>query len=667
MKSLLVLVPAVLLLPCTVQAATYYVDCGVSGDGGTGTSPSTAWKTVGRVNGASLGPGDTVLFKKGCTWRETLWPPSSGVSGSPITFGAYGSGANPIISGADLITGWTLDSGRVYWASLGSGPGIVFINNTIGHRKTSKSALGSEFDWFWDSGAGRLYLDAPSDPDTRYTNPGVEYRVRNQCIGVGRSYLVFDGLTVEKAIYANFNDNNPGSYDVVRNCVMQYAGNGISLGGQTGALYTGWEIHDNVCRYNATMGISVIYRGTHIQIYRNQCYENDTAINDTGGGWTGGIKLYDDTGTMEDVDIYENVCSANGRGASGDTQGRGVGIWVDSVQPRTYPILIHHNNVYDNKGNGIFIEIGSHSRVWGNVVSNCGTNLNGADGFIPAGIAVDTRESYRSNDNLIYNNTVYGGRAGLKCASYSQQAGMSISNNAFKNNIVIGQSEHRLLAIFGGDNVRYGSSNVYEDNCFGQEASGFIEWGTASLSTYAAWEAAYGGSTHSVEADPKVVSAGTGDFELQSTSPCVDAGADLGGAYSTALMPGSSWPSGVRTGQQYSAGQRWEVGAYIYPATSSPTPTPTFAPTATPTPAATPTRTPTMTPTPSQPATLHRVRKHLRPSWSSTAMRAAGFRQVLWAAVRTIATELFSPREAGGAGVVFPVMPARASLTITVG
>jgi hypothetical protein len=185
---------------------------------------------------------------------------------------------------------------------------------------------------------------------------------------------------------------------------------------------------------------------------------------------------------------------------------------------------------------------------------------------------------------------------------------MDISNNLIKNNIAIGQSEHRLLAIFGGDNDTYGSGNVYEYNCFGAEATNFIQWGTTHKSTYVAWEAAYGGSTHSVQADPQLANAAGGDFALRATSPCIDAGADLGPSYSTALMPGSSWPSNVRTGDQYKTGQRWEVGAYLFPAAppppGSPTPTPT------------PTITRTLTPTPTSTAvpTARRVRKHLRPA-----------------------------------------------------
>jgi hypothetical protein len=143
-----------------------------------------------------------------------------------------------------------------------------------------------------------------------------------------------------------------------------------------------------------------------------------------------------------------------------------------------------------------------------------------------------------------------------------------------------------------------GSGNVYEYNCFGPGSPNFIEWGLGVFkSTYAAWEAAYGGRAYSVETDPKLTNPAGGDFTLQATSPCIDAGADLGPAYSTALMPGSSWPSNVLTGDQYGTGQWWEIGAYLFTGTGPPPGTPT------PTPTPTPTRTPTPTPTPTTPPT----------------------------------------------------------------
>ena len=97
MKRLLqfvVLIPfALLLYAQDSRGSTYYVDnCVVTGnDSNNGTSSTTPWLTVAKVNSISFNPGDTVLFEGGCTWREQLIPKTSGALGSPITFGSYGS------------------------------------------------------------------------------------------------------------------------------------------------------------------------------------------------------------------------------------------------------------------------------------------------------------------------------------------------------------------------------------------------------------------------------------------------------------------------------------------------------------------------------------------------------------------------------------------------
>ena len=89
--------------------AITYVDCNADGDNGTGagTGAAVAWKTISKVNSSTFNAGDSVLFNKGCTWREQLTVPSSGSSNSPITFGAYGTGALPVINGSNLVTTWT--------------------------------------------------------------------------------------------------------------------------------------------------------------------------------------------------------------------------------------------------------------------------------------------------------------------------------------------------------------------------------------------------------------------------------------------------------------------------------------------------------------------------------------------------------------------------------
>jgi Right handed beta helix region len=72
------------------RAATYYVSPAGS-DAAKGTSPKSAWKTIGRVNAAELRPGDRVLFRGGDVFGDsTLMPHLSGTASAPIVFGSYG-------------------------------------------------------------------------------------------------------------------------------------------------------------------------------------------------------------------------------------------------------------------------------------------------------------------------------------------------------------------------------------------------------------------------------------------------------------------------------------------------------------------------------------------------------------------------------------------------
>jgi parallel beta-helix repeat protein len=82
----------------------FFVDFTGGNDLNDGLSPDSAWKTITKVNASTFSPGDSVLFKRGETWTGImLTVSSSGTVSTPITFGAYGSGANPIIDGNDAV------------------------------------------------------------------------------------------------------------------------------------------------------------------------------------------------------------------------------------------------------------------------------------------------------------------------------------------------------------------------------------------------------------------------------------------------------------------------------------------------------------------------------------------------------------------------------------
>ena len=129
------------------QAAgtTYYVSTSGS-DGNNGQSTGAPFKTIGKVNGLALQPGDTVLFRCGDTWRgEMLRITRSGLAGSPITFGSYPErdcANQPVISGAQPIGGWGLSSGSIYVADLDEGTNAGKFPNGLNQLFRGGARLG---------------------------------------------------------------------------------------------------------------------------------------------------------------------------------------------------------------------------------------------------------------------------------------------------------------------------------------------------------------------------------------------------------------------------------------------------------------------------------------------------------------------------------------------
>jgi hypothetical protein len=97
------------LAAAQLQAVTYYVDSVDGNDTYNGTSTSTPWKTLAKVNSTTFVAGDQILFKADGIWTGTLNPKGSGASGNPIFIDMYESGQKPIIDG-NGVTG----NGAVY-------------------------------------------------------------------------------------------------------------------------------------------------------------------------------------------------------------------------------------------------------------------------------------------------------------------------------------------------------------------------------------------------------------------------------------------------------------------------------------------------------------------------------------------------------------------------
>src|ERR1700683_1347544 len=91
---------AALGLTGSVWGQMYYVSP-TGSDSNDGTSPSSPWQTLAKGDSTTRAPGSQILFQDGGNWYgQQLSASSSGTPTDPITYGSYGSGANPTFWGS---------------------------------------------------------------------------------------------------------------------------------------------------------------------------------------------------------------------------------------------------------------------------------------------------------------------------------------------------------------------------------------------------------------------------------------------------------------------------------------------------------------------------------------------------------------------------------------
>jgi hypothetical protein len=164
-------------------ATTYYVSSSSGSDSNSGTSSSTAWKTIAHVNGQSFNPGDSILFKRGDVWNESLAPASSGSSGNPITFDAYGTGAAPNLTGYYAVptTAWVLVTGNAWKAAVPATYTTVnfcLFGSVWGQKVTAATAnLTAQWDFYLANGF--IYVYSQGNPAAYYNEPIVPMALSN--------------------------------------------------------------------------------------------------------------------------------------------------------------------------------------------------------------------------------------------------------------------------------------------------------------------------------------------------------------------------------------------------------------------------------------------------------------------------------------------------------
>lgn len=172
------------------QAVTYYVDSVDGNDAYDGKSQTTPWRSIEKVNAAKYNPGDNILFRRGRVWRDYLRISSPGTTSARITYGAYGSGAKPIINVMESIAGWTA-SGN--WTGVGGGDTVTTVQNVF----ESYFETGSFSEWSQEVDTGNdLFITSNPKYSGKYA-----------------AYFRYDDLTPEY-LQKNFDSVMEGSVTV---------------------------------------------------------------------------------------------------------------------------------------------------------------------------------------------------------------------------------------------------------------------------------------------------------------------------------------------------------------------------------------------------------------------------------------------------------------------
>src|SRR3989304_7205089 len=116
-----------LMLCWIISNATVYYVSSTGSDAAERTSEGTAWQNLSKVSATTFSAGDQILFKRGDTWYGTITVNGEGAAGNVITFGAYGTGANPIITGFTSVTAWQ-NLGSNIWESTSAVSSLSTLN-----------------------------------------------------------------------------------------------------------------------------------------------------------------------------------------------------------------------------------------------------------------------------------------------------------------------------------------------------------------------------------------------------------------------------------------------------------------------------------------------------------------------------------------------------------
>ena len=553
MRKFLSTLIVTLLICFTADAKTYYVS-NSGNDNNNGLSTTSPWKTLDKVSSfTGFVAGDAILFNRGEVFYGSIKINNSGSSGNPITFGAYGSGAKPVITGFATVNGWTNLGGNI-WESSGavsslstlkmvsinsantpvgrypnSGTYLTFQSHTGSTSITSNSLTGSPnwvgadvvirtYRWSWDKGAitsqsgGKLtYSGGTVDPTSDSWGFFIQNDVRTLDAQNEWYYnpstkkiRVYSGSSPSKVQVASVDvlvNGNNKNYITIDNIAFTGANSSALSSAGTHLTVTNCDIS-----YAGVDGVQINSTSSYADVEYNNISEcNNSGIASYGAGENNIIIKYNiikKSGLIPGT-TQKNFYSYGAINCSGnyslvqynqiDSSGY-CGILFNGTNTKILNNFVNNSCIVKDDGGGIYTS-GSQSsgrEITGNIVLNTIGNSAGTNttDLLAEGIFLDDNV----HDTKVLNNSVANcGSAGLLLHNCYN---ITISNNTIYNSKGLGftRSAFMIQGDKSGSSVR--NLSVKNNIFFARDATQFCFFyyntiGTGDVTQYGTVDSNY--------------------------------------------------------------------------------------------------------------------------------------------------------------------------------
>lgn len=303
MSVILLLLLVLSSIPAHAQNGWYVRVTG--GNDATCTAQSTdsaghanACATVQGAINKSTATGRNIKLQCGDIFRTTTATTTNaaGTVGARNTITYYGEGGgstctrHPRWTHTSLLSTWTacatgcpVTDSNIYWASSAeptqaSGWYNTFLQDgatwdaTIGHYEnfgtTCPNDLNRDHEWCWRSTDSRIYMRSTGgDPDTRYTNPGVEVMTTqgDAILHVQHDYWSVNGIEFYVAESVPFLVNSTVANGIFENNFVHHSRAGqpqLQLRADTGETVDGWIVRNNIFEDSGRDSIDLSACGT---------------------------------------------------------------------------------------------------------------------------------------------------------------------------------------------------------------------------------------------------------------------------------------------------------------------------------------------------------------------------------------------------------------------